>query len=120
MTARFCNSGSRYFQNAELAKRIFLALDYIEKVQHENGLFDFINCNFYSAPDTAFCIKRALPTYIYLKNHLEEFKKGSSEVQIFERLGKIIKKGVLECMRKCYIISFRGKIDFVSIIIFIF
>lgn len=93
MTACFCNSGSRFFQNAELAKRIFLALDYIEKVQHENGLFDFINCNFYSAPDTAFCIKRALPTYIYLKNHLAEFKKGSTEVQIFERLGKIIKKG---------------------------
>ncbi len=46
---------------------ILKGLDYVAGVQHESGLFDYITCNFFSAPDTAFCIKKLLPLYQYLK-----------------------------------------------------
>lgn len=29
-------------------------------------LFDYVTCNFFSALDTAFCIKKLLPVYQYL------------------------------------------------------
>ena len=44
-------------------ERIIAGLTYIRGVQHENGLFDYITCNFFSAPDTAFCLKKLLPVY---------------------------------------------------------
>ena len=34
-------------------------------------MFDYITCNFFSAPDTAFCIKKLLPIYQYLKGRQE-------------------------------------------------
>lgn len=59
------NQESFWYQNNKVYERILIGLDYIKRSQRENGFFDLINCNFYSAPDTAFCIKRILPTYYY-------------------------------------------------------
>ncbi|MDN5378867.1 MAG: hypothetical protein PWQ76_1122, partial [Clostridiales bacterium] len=49
---------SRFYLNDEVLKRINIALDYIARFQREDGTFDYLSCNFYSAPDTAFCVKR--------------------------------------------------------------
>ncbi len=68
MIACFYNNDSKWFQDSAVYERILLGLNYIKRSQRENGFFDLINCNFYSAPDTAFCIKRLLPTYHYLIN----------------------------------------------------
>lgn len=66
MISCYYNKDSRWFGNEEVYHRLLLGLEYIRRNQRENGFFDLINCNFYSAPDTAFCIKRLLPTYEYL------------------------------------------------------
>lgn len=52
---------SKFFQDQKLYGRIRLALAYVARKQRPSGCFDLENCNFDSAPDTAFCIKRLLP-----------------------------------------------------------
>ena len=93
MIVCFINPESRYFGSDLLYERIMLGLKYVQSVQHENGLFDYITCNFSSAPDTGFIIEKIIPVYTYLKN-LDE-KSGLDERQrtIFTELGTIIRKG---------------------------
>lgn len=95
MTGAYSNSGSTYYKDEDLAKRIVLALDYVARFQHEDGLFDLIRCNFHSAPDTAFIIKRMLPVLHYLK----ENERDEWQEQIYQRMYAIAKKaayGLLE------------------------
>ena len=49
MTGAYSNSRSVYYRDEAIAKRIVLALDYVARFQHEDGLFDLIRCNFHSA-----------------------------------------------------------------------
>ena len=66
MTACYLNPESRYYLDAELGRRLALALAFVRRSQRPRGYFDLINCNFFSGPDTAFCTKRLLPAYVYL------------------------------------------------------
>lgn len=66
MAAAYCNEDTIYYHDGKVLDSILLGLDYIRRVQHESGLFDYITCNFFSAPDTAFCVKKLLPLYRYL------------------------------------------------------
>ncbi len=96
MTAAYCCRDSRYYRTAEAYDSILAGLEYIRRVQHENGLFDYITCNFFSAPDTAFCIKKLIPVYEYLR---EKAEKTSAEQEICARMEEIIQKaayGLLE------------------------
>lgn len=61
----YCNEESCYYKDAKVLNSILCAFDYVDRVQHENGLFDYVTCNFYSAPDTAFCIKKLIPVMEY-------------------------------------------------------
>ena len=74
MTAAYCCPDTMFYRSAEVYDRILAGLAYIRSVQHENGLFDYITCNFFSAPDTAFCLKKLLPVYEYLRR-----KAGKAE-----------------------------------------
>lgn len=65
--AVFLNEKSKFYGDELLLQRISLALDYVRKMQREDGTFDLKNCNFYSAPDTAFCLKRLVPSYRLLE-----------------------------------------------------
>ena len=99
MTAAYCNEDTIYYHSEKVLQRILLGLDYIRGVQHESGLFDYVTCNFFSAPDTAFCIKKLLPVYQYLSQKAEtpEFSQGEGE--ILKKLEPIVKdgaKGLLE------------------------
>ena len=67
MLAVWCNGDSRLFHSPLLLERMHLGLDYVARVQHENGLFDYVTCNFFSAPDTAFCVAKLLPALRYLR-----------------------------------------------------
>ncbi len=69
MMTCYMNQDSYWYQNSDLYNRILLAINFISRSQRENGFFDLNNCNFYSAPDTAFCVKRLLPVYCYMKNN---------------------------------------------------
>lgn len=85
LISAYCNVESTYYHNQEIYHRIHIALEYIKKVQHENGLFDYITCNFYSAPDTAFCIKKLYPILLYLN----QFKSTPEEECIYEKVNDI-------------------------------
>lgn len=74
MTAAYCNEDTCFYHDKRVLESILTGLDYVMRVQHENGLFDYITCNFFSAPDTAFCIKKLLPVYQYLRGR----RDGSS------------------------------------------
>ena len=54
MIAAYCNRETKFYHDETVLRRIHLGLDYVQRVQHENGLFDYVTCNFFSAPDTAF------------------------------------------------------------------
>ena len=84
MLACYLNKDSRWHGSAALLERIRLGLDFVERTQRPNGFFDFNDCNFYSAPDTAFCLKRILPVYCYLKEH-QPALSGCEEVAARKR-----------------------------------
>ena len=88
--AVYCNAGSCYYHDDQLLNSMLIGLDYVRAQQHENGLFDYITCNFFSAPDTAFCIGIILHLAQYLKG-LENLTDG--EKVLLEKLDRIIHDG---------------------------
>ncbi len=89
MAAVYMNEGSVLFKDETLKEAILLGLDYIKREQRPNGTFDLVDCNFFSGPDTAFCIKRILPFYKYVLKHPE-----APSADVFaEKLEKIVYAG---------------------------
>ena len=85
MTAAYSNENSVYYHDEQMADRVLAGLDFVERYQHEDGLFDLINCNFHSAPDTAFNLKGMLPCLHYLR----EKERDEKQAQIYEKLSAI-------------------------------
>lgn len=90
MIAAYCNRDTKFYHDGKIYERILLGLDYVERVQHENGLFDYVTCNFFSAPDTAFCVVKIIPHLQYLTARRD---LTAEEAAIRDRLGKIIRAG---------------------------
>lgn len=88
--AAYCNFDSCYYRNVDVYEMIRLGLKYIALNQHEDGLFDLINCNFHSAPDTAFCVKRMLPPLKYLNAR----QRDDMEESIYINLKEIVRCGM--------------------------
>ncbi len=96
LTAYFCED-STYYGDQSVRDSMLLGLKFIRRVRHDNGLFDDVTCNFYSAPDTAFCVKRMLPCYRYLKQYEGELKNTADQLlPIFEELIHDGARGMLE------------------------
>ena len=90
LAAAYCNQDTMYYHDENILSRMLIGLDYVRSQQHENGLFDYITCNFFSAPDTAFCIGIILPAYRYLR---KQDRLSDGEALLMERFGEIIHKG---------------------------
>ena len=90
MAGVWCCPDSCYYHDETILTGMLRGLDYVESTQHENGLFDYITCNFFSAPDTAFCIGIILPALKYLKKLSD---KTPSEELLEQRLERIIHAG---------------------------
>ena len=90
MIAAYVNPDTRYYHDALVLDRIHKGLDYISRVQHENGLFDYVTCNFFSSPDTAFCIVKIIPHLQYLRAQKD---LTPEEALIRDRIDTIIHKG---------------------------
>lgn len=90
LAAAYCNRDCCYYHDEKILNSMLLGLDYVDSTQHENGLFDYITCNFFSAPDTAFCIGIILPAYQYLRR---QDGLTQDEQILMDRLGKIIHAG---------------------------
>ncbi len=91
MIALFCNRDSELYGDERLFERILAGLHFTEKMQLESGLFDYVTCNFSSAPDTAFCIKKLMPFFFYLRDIRGE-KRNPGEEEIFRIIDGIIGK----------------------------
>lgn len=90
MATAYCNRDTRYYHDGALLDRAALGFDFVDRVQHENGLFDYVTCNFYSAPDTAFCILAWVPHLQYLMGR-EDLTEG--EALIKARMEKVVRAG---------------------------
>ncbi len=90
LIAAYLNEESIFFNSEEVFCRIDIALSYIERKQHDNGLFDYITCNFFSAPDTAFCIKKLIPTLELLRTVRDNDDKVKA---VSDRIETIVHKG---------------------------
>ena len=90
LAAAYCCQDTKYYHDENILTAMLRGLDYVDSTQHENGLFDYITCNFFSAPDTAFCIGIILPAYQYLRR---QTALSEGEALLKERLEKIIHLG---------------------------
>ncbi len=90
IAAVYCNPDSECYHDEMFLAAMLRGLDYVRAQQHENGLFDYITCNFYSAPDTAFCIGIILPALQYLKG-LKARTPG--EQQLHDKMDAIVHDG---------------------------
>ena len=90
MIAAYCNRETKFYHDETVLQRIHLGLDYVQRVQHENGLFDYVTCNFFSAPDTAFCVVKIVPHLQYLTARED---LTAEETEIRDRLEKIVHAG---------------------------
>lgn len=73
--AAYCCPDSRFFHDKKLLRAMNLAMDFVGRMQRDNGGIDFPSCNFNSAADTAFCFKRLIAGY----RLLERYEKDSGE-----------------------------------------
>lgn len=62
---------SCFYKDSRLFDAVKLGLGFIEKWQRQDGSLDFPTCNFYSAPDTAFCFRRLYGAYRILDQYGE-------------------------------------------------
>lgn len=86
MIAVYSNPDCSYYHNTKVYERILLGLNYIKQVQHPNGLFDYITCNFNSAPDTAFCVKKLIPVLLYLR----KVTRNEEEEEIYQKVSELV------------------------------
>ncbi len=109
MTAAYCCPDSVFYHDRKVYDRIISGLSYIRGVQHENGLFDYITCNFFSAPDTAFCLKKLLPVYEYLLGRQGRYPLGKVG-EISSQAGEVTGKSGKACGKKEMVSTEEGKI----------
>ena len=90
LAAVYLNQESVYYHDETVFKSLMKAFDYVDRVQHDNGLFDYVTCNFFSAPDTAFCILKLIPILQYQRAQKTE---DENELRILKRIEKIVHQG---------------------------
>ncbi len=90
LVTAYLNEDSRYYHDEGVLDSAVMGFDYVDGVQHENGLFDYVTCNFFSAPDTAFCILAWVPHLKYLMGKKE---LTASEARIRERMARTVRAG---------------------------
>ncbi len=95
MIGAYSNKDTDWYQEEKLEESIRKGLSYIACVQHDNGLFDYIDCNFYSAPDTAFMLKGMFPALHYLKN-IERTKEQEYFYTQLYKIGRNAAFGLLQ------------------------
>ncbi|MCD8069219.1 MAG: hypothetical protein LUE87_10105, partial [Lachnospiraceae bacterium] len=71
----FCEE-SRYCRSEELWEAVLGGVGFLERWQREDGSMDYPSCNFFSAPDTAFCFRRLFGAWQLLDRY------GTSEREL--------------------------------------
>ncbi len=63
LLALYITEGNIYYKNPEILRRVKSALEFVHSYQGPTGLFDLLDCNFASAPDTGFLLRELIPAY---------------------------------------------------------
>lgn len=87
-TPAYYNGESAYYKSPELFSAMERSLGYTENIQRENGTFDLLVSNFYSAPDTGFIMHTLGRIYRIMDVHAAE----EGELKLKDRLLGIIQK----------------------------
>ncbi len=78
--AVYFNQDSMYYKDQTLYEAICRGIDFVASYQREDGTFDYVTCNFMSAPDTSFIYKRLIAAYrLIIKYDKENALKDSRE-----------------------------------------
>lgn len=62
---------SKYYKDTELFEAVKRGIGFVERWQRADGSLDYPTCNFYSAPDTAFCFRRLYGGWEILRKYGE-------------------------------------------------
>ncbi|MCH4886979.1 hypothetical protein EZV73_05335 [Acidaminobacter sp. JC074] len=81
MAAAYVCPDSKYFKSPALKDAMSLSLDFFNRELRETQTIDFVMCNFSSAPDTAFCIEKLVPSF-KLIDHEPSLKSVAHELYI--------------------------------------
>ena len=79
---------SKFYKNSEVLNTMHILTDTMKKLQREDGTFDLLVSNFYSAPDTGFIMHSAVRIYRIMEKNAKE----KNEILLKEKIYKIIKK----------------------------
>ncbi len=60
---------SKYYKSQDVFDAVKLGVSFVERWQRKDGSLDFPTCNFYSAPDTAFCFRRLYGAWKILQKY---------------------------------------------------
>lgn len=84
----YYNEDSEHYKSTSLMDSMNLALDFTKKIQREDGTFDLLISNFYSAPDTGFIMHGMGRAY----KVMDLFAKTQEELKLKEKLYVLIYK----------------------------
>jgi len=84
----YYNADSEYYRDADVLLFMNNALNYTKSIQREDGTFDLLISNFYSAPDTGFIMHNMVRTYRIMDMHAETER----EKIVRDKLYSIIEK----------------------------
>ena len=76
----FCKD-SKYCGDADILETVKRGVGFVEKWQRPDGSLDYPTCNFYSAPDTAFCFRRLYGAW----KILDKYGKTAEEEALRQR-----------------------------------
>ncbi|MCD7842661.1 MAG: hypothetical protein LUG56_09370, partial [Lachnospiraceae bacterium] len=78
----FCEE-SRYYRSERLWDAVLRGVDFLERWQRGDGSMDFPSCNFYSAPDTAFCFRRLYGAWQILEKYGTSKQEQALQVRYY-------------------------------------
>ena len=95
LAAGWVSPDSRYFQSAHLEERMNLAIDFLRRMQHDDGTIDLVSTNFHSPPDTGFTVEPIALALGIVRRHqlgrLTHFQKAA--VEFLTSAGQALARG---------------------------
>ena len=88
LVAAYVSPISKFHQSEEVKNTMNLAVDFLLRVQHDDGTIDLLTTNFHSTPDVAFSADRMAMALMVLKNHhSNQLKTFQSKASLFLKRG---------------------------------
>ena len=95
MVAGWVMPNSAHHNSKELQHRLNLAIDFLTRMQHEDGTIDLISTNFHSPPDTGFLVEPLALALSIVRRHqidsLQNFQERTEDV--LQRAGRALEVG---------------------------